>query len=129
VKKTIIAALAASAIVAALAVPTLGSAGGKLTASISMGSNASIVATSSSDQTFFVTRSYAYDKETFWVTNKCFDETGTMVERMDLPVIWGTSASLSGYAGPFPTGGSSCTAYVTLRPWQDRVFSNATIDY
>ncbi|HEY4668224.1 MAG TPA: hypothetical protein VIH05_00460 [Tepidiformaceae bacterium] len=94
---------------------------GKLSATISVGSVSAL--SSGGGVTFDVTRSYPMDRETFWVTNRCFDEAGAVVTRVDYPVIWGTPESLVGYAGSFPTGGTWCEAYVTLRPWQNRALS------
>ena len=101
---------------------------GKLETSISMQDSARIALDGSSDVSFDVTRSFAYDRETIWVTNKCFDADGNVVTKVDRAVQWGTWESLEGVAGPFPTGGDSCVAYTTLRPWQDRMGA-AFIEY
>jgi hypothetical protein len=99
------------------------SSGGKLTTTISLAVN------SGGNASFNVTRSIPYDKNTIWVTNKCWDGDDKLVQRRDSVVIWGSSESLSGYTGSVPTGGVNCTAYVTLRPWQDKVLGEATVDY
>jgi hypothetical protein len=70
--------------------------------------------------TFTVTRNQPYDKGTIWVTNKCWDADGNLVERQNNPVLWGTTESLVGTTWPFPVSGETCTAYVTLRPWQKK---------
>lgn len=98
------------------------SAKGKLTATISVASVSALG--DGGGATFGVTRSYPLDRETFWVTNRCWDGAGALVTRVDYPVIWGTPESLVGYAGSFPTGGTWCEAYVTLRPWQNRPLSD-----
>jgi hypothetical protein len=81
------------------------------------------------DAIFTVTRSYPYDKDTIWVTNRCWDAAGIELERRDNPVLWGTSISLVGTTWPFPTAGVRCTAYVTLRPWQNRPLGDAIVNY
>jgi len=81
-----------------------------------------------SDISFDVTRSDFDNKDTIWVTNKCFDADGNVVTRVDRAVQWGMWDSLDGVAGPFPTGGDNCVAYTTLRPWQDRI-GDAVIYY
>jgi len=96
---------------------------GKLTTTISLATN------SAGNASFNVTRSIPYDKNTIWVTNKCWDTGDKLVQRQDNPVLWGTTVSLSGYTWSFPTGGVRCTAYVTLSPWQDKVLGTATLDY
>ena len=78
---------------------------------------------------FDVTRSRLDNKDTIWVTNKCYDADGEMLTQRDFAVIWGFWDSYDGYAGPFETTGTTCTAYVTLRPWQDKVLGNATVTY
>jgi hypothetical protein len=124
--------------VAALSVtPSLAAKGGgqSLTATISLNSETHAAATSGApmvygDAVFTVTRSVPYDKDTIWVTNKCWDATGNLVQRQDNPVLWGTTVSLVGTTWPFPTeDGVTCTAYVTLRPWQDRPLGDAILSY
>lgn len=117
------------------AVPVLAGPGGngRLTTSIELDGATRVAASSSGptvsgDATFHVTRSYAYDKETIWVTNKCYDAAGALVSRRDTAVLWGTSASLVGTTSPVPTSGVRCSAYVTLKPWLDRP-GDAVLDY
>jgi len=123
--------------VAALSVtPGLAAKGGgqSLTATINLPSETVTAASSDApvvygDAVFTVTRSVPYDKETIWVTNKCWDTAGNLVERRDSAVMWGGSSSLVGTTQPFPTDGVTCTAYVTLRPWQDRPLGDAALSY
>jgi len=124
--------------VAALSVtPGLAAKGGgqSLTATISLFSETLAAAPSDTpmvhgDAVFTVTRSIPYDKETIWVTNKCWDAAGNLVQRQDNPVLWGTTVSLVGTTSLFPIeGGITCTAYVTLRPWQDRPLGDAILSY
>ena len=124
--------------VAALSVTSgLAAKGGgqSLTATISLNSETLAAAQSGApmvygDAVFTVTRSVPYDKDTIWVTNKCWDAAGNLVQRQDNPVLWGTTVSLDGTTWPFPTeGGVTCTAYVTLRPWQDRALGDAVLSY
>ena len=108
--------------------------GGSLTTTISLGSESRVAADSSGpmvygDATFHVTRSFAYDKEVIWVTQQCFDAAGNRVSDLDYPVLWGTSVSLDGTTWPFPTSGANCTAFVTLRPWQDRPLGDAIMSF
>ena len=63
--------------------------------------------------TFDVTRSQPYDKKVVWVYNECYDATGEHVIHNYAPVLWGTSASLTGTTWPLDTGGVACEAYVT----------------
>jgi hypothetical protein len=109
-------------------------ASGRLTTSISLDGAMRLAAgssgpTVSGDATFQVTRSYPYDKETIWVTNKCYDAQGAMVMRRDAVVLWGTTVSLLGTTGPMQTAGAKCTAYVTLKPWLDRPLGDALLEY
>jgi hypothetical protein len=83
----------------------------------------------SGDVTFSVTRSYPYDKDTIWVTNTCYDETGSVVLDRDAAVMWGTWESLVGTTGAMPTAGAACVAYVTLRPWHDQVHGDSVVEY
>jgi len=108
--------------------------GQSLTATISLDSETHAAATSGApmvygDAVFTVTRSVSYDKETIWVTNKCWDTAGNLVEQRDSAVMWGGSSSLVGTTQPLPTDGVTCTAYVTLRPWQDRPLGDAILNY
>lgn len=135
-------ALLVAAIVAALALAlsplygparTITGAGGadaaRLAVTISLAGDARTSPDAvSGDVAFELTRSASSD-EVLWVTNWCFDASGAVVERLDLPVRWGTSASLDGVAGPFATAGTDCTAYATWRPWQDRGIRGASVDY
>ena len=103
---------------------------GRVTTTISLAGATLVVASAigpivSGDATFKVTRSIPYDKETIWVTNKCWDGSGALVVRRDAVVLWGTSVSLVGTTGPMPTGGVRCTAYVTLKPWLNRPLGDA----
>ncbi len=81
------------------------------------------------DAIFTVTRSIPYDKDTIWVTNKCWDSAGNLIVDRDTAVVWGTSVSLVGSTNPMPTDGVSCVAYVTLRPWKDRVLGDSVMSY
>ena len=109
------------------------SGGGKLTATISMmnepASAPAFDGTGPSEVTFDLTRSKLDTKDTIWVTNKCYDADGNMLSQRDFAVIWGAWDSYDGYAGPFATTGATCTAYVTLRPWQDKVLGSAVLTY
>ncbi len=104
--------------------------GGRLTATISLaeGGVAALAIDGSTTVSFAVTRSIA-DDTVMWVTNDCFDATGQLLTSTDLPVAWGMWYSLDGVAGPFEAAGSTCTAYVTLRPWQDRPLGDAILTY
>jgi hypothetical protein len=109
-----------------------GGGGGKLTATIDMMDGATTAAATTEgthDVMFDVTRSKLDTKDTIWVTNKCYDADGNMLSQRDFAVIWGTWDSYDGYAGPFGAEGVTCTAYVTLRPWQGKVLGNAIITY
>ncbi|MEX2612686.1 MAG: hypothetical protein WD380_03840 [Gaiellaceae bacterium] len=106
---------------------------GPLEATISLNGATALVSTPSGpmvsgDVTFTVTRSKPTD-EVFWITNKCWDGASALVTRTDTATLWGTTESLVGSAGPMPTGGVSCMAYVTLRPWQDRPLKDAVVEY
>lgn len=109
------------------------SGGGKLTATISMMDEpapaTALDGAGPSDVSFELTRSKLDSKDTIWVTNKCYDADGNMLAQRDFAVIWGTWDSYDGYAGPFDAEGVTCTAYVTLRPWQGKVLGNAIITY
>ena len=127
--------VATMALAAFLAAPVVAgpAAGGKLTAT-SLGSATRMAASGpaslvSGDATFDVTRSAPYDLETIWVTNKCYDASGALVLRRDAVVLWGTTVSLAGTTGAMPTAGSSCTAYVTLKPWLDKPLGDAVMSY
>jgi len=120
----VVMALLALAAMSSLASPGLAAKGGGLTTTITLSQQTPTKAT------FTVTRSVPYDKDTIWVTNKCWDATGNLVQRQDNPVLWGTTVSLVGTTWPFPTeDGVTCTAYVTLRPWQDRPLGDAILTY
>ncbi len=111
-----------------------GNGGGSVDVTIALDGDTTFVQSDSGlmvsgDATFDVTRSYPFDRETIWVTNTCWDPAGNVVVDQDNVVLWGTSISLEGTTGPMPTGGTHCTAYVTLRPWQDRPYREAIIDY
>jgi hypothetical protein len=80
------------------------------------------------DATFAVTRSRPTD-DVLWVTNTCWDAAGNQVTRVDMVTQWGSWESLVGSAGPAPTAGVACRAYVTLRPWQDRPLKDAVVEY
>jgi len=124
------AAALALASVPAIAVAGKGGNGGSLQLGISMGdANRSLSGSYSGDMNFYVSRSYAYDKETIWVTNQCWDAKGNKVVDQDNAVQWGMWYSLEGQSGAMPTGGTHCTAYVTLRPWQDRPYGDASLSY
>src|SRR5262249_33303813 len=68
--------------------------------------------------TFFVTRSYPYDKDTIYVVNKCWDASGNQVVGVAYQVLWGAWDSLNGTTGIMPTGGTHCTAYVSIKNQQ-----------
>lgn len=90
----------------------------------------SVTTNSGGSASFNITRSISYDKETIWVTNKCWDANNNLVQDRDAAVLWGTTLSLTGTTSPLPTaGGIKCTAYVTLRPWQDKPLGDAVINY
>ena len=128
----LVACLALAALTAAPVIAGPGGSG-RLTTSIAL-DGATLTRTSSSgwmvtgDATFQVTRSYAYDKETIWVTNKCYDAAGSLVSRRDAVVLWGTNDSLVGTTGAMPTNGARCSVYVTVKPWADRPMGDA-LDY
>jgi hypothetical protein len=103
------------------------SGGGSLSATISMGAGARVSSTSA--LTFDVTRSVPDNDPVMWVTTKCHDASGAVVTKLDRPVVWGTSASLTGYAGTFYASGTWCEAYATLRPWQSRVLGDAYLRF
>ena len=133
--KTLGVLVSASAALAAVIAPSVVAApgtGAKLTTTISLGGATRLASGSPQmvwgDATFDVTRSIPYDRETIWVTNKCYDARGVLVLRRDAVVLWGTTASLAGTTGPMPTAGTRCTAYVTLKPWADRPLG-ATLSY
>ena len=117
--------------VAPAALAGKGGKGGKLDATISMMSSARFASTADAmgSMSFAVTRSVADNKDTIWVTNTCWDESGTKVVDRDIAVRWGTWDSLDGWAGEFDTAGDTCKAYVTVRPWRDKVLGDAVIWY
>jgi hypothetical protein len=108
-----------------------GGKGGKLEATIQPMASARVASTTDSagSMSFAVTRSVADNKNTIWVTNTCWDESGSKVVDRDAAVQWGMWDSLEGWAGEFDTAGDTCKAYVTIRPWQDRVLGDAVIWY
>jgi len=130
-----VTALALTVIGTSDALAGKGGGGGPLDTTISMDSQTQMAVSASSvpmvfgDAVFTVTRSYPYDKDTIWVTNQCWDDAGNMVVDRDTAVMWGTSTSLIGVTNPMPTDGVTCTAYVTLRPWQDRVLGDSIMNY
>ena len=63
--------------------------------------------------TFDVTRSQPYDKKVVWVFNECHDAAGQEVVHTYVPVLWGTTESLTGVTWSLETGGVACEAYVT----------------
>jgi len=80
--------------------------------------------------TFNVTRSISYSKESIWVTNKCWNNNNKLVQDQKSEVNWISDSKLSGSTSPLPTtGGAKCTAYVTLKPWQDKVLNGTIINY
>ena len=130
------AAVLALAITVFASGDALAGKGGSLETTISMSAQTRLAsATDASgpmvfgDAIFNVTRSVPYDRETIWVTQHCFDAAGNRISKLDYPVLWGTSISLEGTTWPFPTNGASCTAFVTLRPWQDRVLGDSTMSF
>jgi hypothetical protein len=105
-------------------------AGGRIRATIGWASStARTSATSGGSANFAVTRSVADNDPVMWVTNKCYDGRDRLVSWVDLPVRWGTTASLTGEAGPFDSSGAWCKAYATLRPYQSRVLGDAVMTY
>jgi hypothetical protein len=111
-----------------------GGGGNSLTATISLGSESRVTADASGpmvygDATFHVTRSFAYDKEVIWVVQQCFDAAGNRISWEGHAALWGEWDSLDGTTVPFPTSGVSCTAFVTLRPWQDRPLGDAIMSF
>jgi hypothetical protein len=119
----------ALASVPAVAVAGKGGGGGSLSFSISMGDSAQAAGSYAGDMNFYVTRSIADNKEVAWVSNQCWDANGNKVVDQDNAIQWGMWDSLEGQSGAMPSGGTHCTAYVTLRPWQDRPSGDASIDY
>lgn len=110
-----------------------GSIGGSLQTTIALSPTTRVATSPGSpelivygDASFTVTRSIPYDKETIWVTQHCFDAAANRLSKLDHAVLWGTSLSLEGTTSPFPTSGTRCTAFVTLRPWQDRTLGDAS---
>ena len=102
--------------------------GGSLSATIALG-NGARTASVSGDVAISVTRSIPDNDPVMWVTTKCYDASGTRVSWLDLPVVWGTSDSLTGAAGAYPVSGSWCESYATLRPWQSRVLGDAYLRF
>ena len=127
-KKTVLLTVMGAAILSVLAFGGAKGAGaGRLNVTIALQSSSSATGQPSwigGSAMFDVNRSVADNSEVAWVTNRCWDASGAVVARTDLPVIWGTASSLAGYAGPFTTGGARCEAYVTFRPWQYRPISS-----
>ena len=64
-----------------------------------------------------------------WVTNTCYDASGTILSKVDLVVVWGMWDSLEGTAGPTTASGSHCRAIVTLKPWLGKPLGNAVLEY
>ena len=97
-------------------------AAGKLDATISLAGSplAAAAAQSSSSGTasFNVHRSYAYNKDTIWVVNRCWDASGSEVVGEASAVVWGTWENLDGYTLPMGVSGTHCTAYVMVKGQQ-----------
>jgi hypothetical protein len=96
-----------------------GGGGGALTTTIALDGQSNLASTASGPvvsgpASFDVTRSYAYDKDTIYVVNTCWDASGAQVLRVGVQVLWGFSWSLSGTTGPMPTAGTHCSAYVSV---------------
>jgi hypothetical protein len=124
--------LAVAAVVLGLtAAPAL--AGGKLDASIALSGSSTLAAASSTQPavsgaaSFNVHRSYAYNKDTIWVVNRCWDASGTEVVGEASAVIWGTWENLDGYTGAMATGGTRCTAYVMVKGQQVGAATSYTV--
>src|SRR5262245_4581335 len=93
-----------------------GNGGGDLTTTISLaGASARTASASSGEATFDVTRSEPYDKDTIYVVNRCWDGDGNLVVSVGYQVLWGMWDSLNGTTGAMPTGGTHCTAYVSIK--------------
>jgi hypothetical protein len=90
--------------------------GSTLTTTIALDGQASFAAAPmvSGPASFDVTRSTPYDKYTIYVVNTCWDASGNQVLRVGYQVLWGSWDSLSGNTGPMPTGGTHCSAYVSI---------------
>jgi uncharacterized transporter YbjL len=99
---------------------------GGLTATIAFAASTDRVA-GVSEATYAVTRSVADNDPVMWATTKCYDAAGILTSWVDLPVLWGTTSSLAGTAGPFATSGARCNAYATLVPWRSRVLGSASM--
>ena len=121
-------ALLSLVVVALVAGTAFAGKGGSLQASISLSEGAR-TASVSGDVTVTVQRSIPDNDPVMWVTTKCYDAGGDRISQLDLPVVWGTSDSLDGYAGAYPVSGSWCEAYATLRPWQNRVLGDAYLRF
>jgi hypothetical protein len=84
--------------------------------------------------TFTVTRSAPTDNDpVVWVANVCKDGKGGTVSAVAYPVLWGLASSLSGTTQPFDvTGAATCTAWVTVKPYQldhPSVLNGAVLTY
>jgi hypothetical protein len=108
-------------------------AGGKLDASISLGGT-SLAASAAGAQpsvsgsaTFNVHRSYAYNKDTIWVVNRCWNASGAEVVGEATAVVWGTWENLDGYTGAMAVGGTRCTAYVMVKGQQVGAATSYTV--
>ena len=104
-------------------------AGGKLTATISLGAMKASATTSGATQTSFnVTRSVA-DGTVYWVYNSCYNDAGKQVQMEGYPVSWGMWDSVVGVSGPFTLAGTHCKALVTIKPWSGQPLGNAILYY
>jgi hypothetical protein len=106
-------------------------AAGKLGATIQLGSGSARTAsvTAGTELTFTLTRTVPDNDPVMWVSQRCANGADEIVYALDLPVQWGSSASLEGVAGPFVARGVACRAYATLRPWRGSVLGTAELRF
>lgn len=123
-KKTIIIALAAGALVAALAIPALASAGrARVTISLDTDS-ASVATTSASSVGFNVEADLKKESDLYklWVANKCTQDGGMFTAEYQ-PVHDGKASGFT------VASGSDCTAYVWMFPNSETPIRGASISY
>jgi hypothetical protein len=121
------------ALVLALAVQSAGAAN-RVTYTISGNQLQALTsATTSASVTFNVTRSAPTDNDpVVWVANVCKNANGATVSAVAYPVLWGLASSLTGTTQSFAVSGTTCTAWVTVKPYQldhPSVMNGATISY
>ena len=125
-KKTLILALAACAIIAALAVPGFVSAGRghRVTITLADEGGVSISSTSSGQVAFNVQADMKKESDLYklWVANKC-SKDGSMFTAEYQPVHDGKA---SGFA---VESGMDCTAYVWMFPSSEDPIRGATVSY